>query len=67
MLELPLPLPSVPLASDDEMAMSSMSTVPLTPLTVSPTVLALDSVGAITFALVPLAYAHAPAAHVMPP
>jgi hypothetical protein len=63
MLDLPFPLASVPVAAGDVNVMSSTSTAPLTPLTVSA---GPPAVGA-TFAVVPVAYCQFPPAHVSAP
>jgi hypothetical protein len=63
MLELPFPLPSVPVAASDVNVMYSTSTFPLTPLTVS----AGPVVAGATFAVVPAAYCQVPPAHVRAP
>jgi hypothetical protein len=63
MLEFPLPLASVPLAFGDVNSMSSMSTLPLTPLTVS----ANAAEGEVTLGIAAAEYCHVPPAHVRPP
>jgi hypothetical protein len=63
MLDFPLPLASVPVAAGEVKVMSSTTTAPLTPLTVSA---GPPPVGA-TFAVVPAEYCQFPPAQVRAP